>query len=106
MFGRVLSTVLVKVYQKQLLKDALKDNWYERFCKCSEKILLSDAKPEPNQTSKMKFFARMVNELKLLATFTITFTLDVWLGSEYTPANESIFCKIATFTFATLLKAE
>ena len=102
MFGRVLNTVLVKVYQKQLLKDALKDNWYERFCKSSEKILLSDAKPEPSQTSKMKFFARMVNDLKLLATFT----LDVWLGSEYTPANESIFCKIATFTFATLLKAE
>ena len=36
-----------------------------------------------NQTSKMMFFAKIVNGFKLLTIFAIMPILDAWLGSEY-----------------------
>ena len=38
---------------------------------------------ELNQTSTMKFFAKVVNCWKPLTIFVKSSTLDVWLGSEY-----------------------
>ena len=38
---------------------------------------------EPNWTSKMGLFAKIVNGERSLTFFTKCFILDVWLGSEY-----------------------
>ena len=41
-------------------------------------VFISDAYSEPYQTSKMEFFAKIVNDLKSLAIFAKIFILDIW----------------------------
>ena len=43
----------------------------------------SEAYSEPCQTSKMKFFAKIVNDLQPLTIFKISSVLDVWLWSSH-----------------------
>ena len=43
----------------------------------------TDAYSELSQTSKMVFFAKMVNDCKPLTIFALSFILDGWKGSEY-----------------------
>ena len=41
-----------------------------------------EAYSKPSQTSKMDFFAKIVNGFHLLTNFVKSFILNVWLGSE------------------------
>ena len=46
-------------------------------------MLLPETYLEPSQTSKMKFFAKIVDGFQLPISFANKFILDVRQGSEY-----------------------
>ena len=46
-------------------------------------VLISEAYSEPYQISKMEFFAKIFNGLKLLTVFAKISILDIWQGFEY-----------------------
>ena len=45
----------------------------------------SEAHSEPNQTSNMDLFAKIVFGWKALTIFAKNSIQDIWLGSEYAP---------------------
>ena len=45
--------------------------------------------PESSQTSKLKYFTKIIHVWKLLTFFAKRSIIDVWLSSEYTSVNSS-----------------
>ena len=58
----------------------------------------TEAFTEPRRTSKMKRFAKIVNNWKPLTFFAKRSILDVWQGSEYTSV---IFSDSSSFAYGT-----
>ena len=52
-------------------------------------MIKSEAYSELSQTSKVEFFAKVVNSFKMITIFKKNFILDIfdWQDSEYAPAN-------------------
>ena len=59
--------------------------------RCSTRIVIGETYSEPNQTSKMEHFVKII---KPLAVFAKHFNLDVWQGSKYTSGYHQNFRKI------------
>ena len=52
-------------------------------------MIESEAYSELSQTSKVEFFAKIVNSFKMITIFKKNFILDIfdWQDSEYAPVN-------------------
>ena len=54
------------------------------FCFCGWEV-----HPEPTQTSKIEFFAKVINTWKSLTVCSKSSILDIWLGSVYASVHRS-----------------